>query len=135
MSQTYDPQFSHRPENKLPEVHQLAGKMSIWMRLLGTFFLLCGVGLIFTLIGVLFAWIPLWIGLILLQAAGKAERAESWENTDQLMGMLEKLRLYFLVSSALAVLLIAFVLVFIYYFRNYLDRYSTQLMDLVYLYL
>lgn len=135
MSQTYDPQFSQPPESKLPAVHQLAGKMSIWMRLLGSFFLLSGIGLIFTLIGALVAWIPLWIGLILLQAAGKAERAESWENTDQLMGMLEKLRLYFLISSALAVLLIAFVLVFIYYFRNYLDRYSTELIDMVYLYL
>ncbi len=75
-----------------------------WMRFLGAVAILYGGLLALTVIGLIVAWLPIWIGTLLFQAAGAAERAQ--ENADQecLIRSLGKLRLCFAVLGALALL-------------------------------
>ena len=46
-----------------------------WMQLLGVVSILYGVLLAITIVGLIVAWIPIWAGVVLMQAAGASSRA------------------------------------------------------------
>ena len=56
-----------------------------WMQLLGVVSILYGVLSAITVVGLIVAWIPIWAGVVLMQAAGAASRApclaNKWANT------------------------------------------------------
>ena len=46
-----------------------------WMKFLGVMSIISGVIQVITIIGILFAWLPIWTGILLFQAASAAEQA------------------------------------------------------------
>jgi hypothetical protein len=83
------------------------------MKLLGVLLIIDGVLLIFTLIGILICWLPIWLGVILFKAAGDAEAARRGVSY-QLLGFVQKINKFFLISGILA--LIAIIIWLIMFF-------------------
>jgi hypothetical protein len=50
-------------------------------------------------IGLLVAWLPIWLGILLLQTAGAIERAQQQGDAEALKLALGKLKLYFVIQA------------------------------------
>lgn len=75
-----------------------------WMKLTGIVSLIYGALTALSIIGIIFAWIPIWIGALLVQSANAIEQAYEEENKDSLLTSLEKLRTYFFLIGILTLL-------------------------------
>ncbi|MGA9855448.1 MAG: DUF5362 family protein [Gammaproteobacteria bacterium] len=92
-------------------VKELAQKMSgakFWMYLIGIVMIIGGVAEAITIVGILFAWLPIWIGVLLCMAASSLGQANMTGDMDKLQQMLGRLKLYFVVQGV--VMLIGIVL-------------------------
>jgi len=89
-------------------LRKLAGMMSAWLKFLAVANMLLGAFMVVTLIGILFAWLPIWIGVLLYQAGERASSAAKHSDSGKLVEMVDKLRLYFIINSVLTMFWLAF---------------------------
>jgi len=80
----------------------------LWMKLLGVMMMISGALQVLSIVGILWAWVPIWLGVLLFQAAGAAEEASATGRLDAAVRATDKLRLFFMIQGIL--LLIALVL-------------------------
>ena len=78
-----------------------------WMKLLGVVMIVYGALIAITVIGIVVAWLPIWIGVLLFQAATRAETAQLTGQKQALIESLDKIKLYFVIHGVL--MLIALV--------------------------
>ncbi|MBN2327343.1 MAG: hypothetical protein JXR73_09310 [Candidatus Omnitrophica bacterium] len=76
----------------------------IWLRIIGIISILSGIISIFTIIGILFCWIPIWLGVLLYQSATSIEIAQLSGSKEKFTDSLDKLRLYFLIMGIMTLL-------------------------------
>ena len=57
--------------NVMRPLHDAAG----WMKLIGTLAIIYGVLIALTIIGLIIAWLPIWLGVLLNRAANEAQAA------------------------------------------------------------
>jgi hypothetical protein len=90
-------------------MHQSKG----WLKFLGVMSILWGVcAVLFTLgIGIVFAWLPIWMGVLLYQSAELADRAYTSGDEASLVASLSKLKLYFVITGILMLIGLAFFMV------------------------
>ena len=81
----------------------------LWMKLLGVMMIISGALQVLTIIGILWAWLPIWLGVLLFQAAGAAEEASASGDLATAPRATDKLRLFFMIQGIL--MLIGLVLV------------------------
>ncbi len=75
-----------------------------WLKFLGILSIIGGILYALTLVGIIFAWLPIWLGVILNQAGSKAaEYAERGDNAS-LAALLEKLKTYFTITGILVII-------------------------------
>ena len=87
-----------------------------WMKFIGIVMIIQGVLTALTIIGILFAWLPIWLGVLLMQSASSAERAQVSGDEAAFRLSLDKLRSYFVIQGVLMIIAIAmFVLMLIFY--------------------
>ena len=58
-----------------------------------------------------FAWLPIWLGVILLQAASNATHAKLSNDPNDLAEMMGKLRMYFIIQGVLIIVGLAVVVI------------------------
>ena len=80
-----------------------------WMKLLGVMMIISGALQVLSIIGILWAWVPIWLGVLLFQAAGAAEQASATGDPAAAIRATDKLRLFFMIQGIL--MLIALVMV------------------------
>ncbi|HSH49014.1 MAG TPA: DUF5362 family protein, partial [Halomonas sp.] len=80
-----------------------------WMQLLGVMLILTGVLTAISVIGLVVAWIPVWAGVALFQAAGAAKRGYENHSEDDIKQTMAKLRTYFLISGIMTLLYVLFM--------------------------
>jgi hypothetical protein len=86
-----------------------------WMKLVGVLSILYGVLMVFTIVGIIFAWLPIWMGVLLMQSASSIEKAHATGDEAQLVVSLSKIKTYFTITGVLALLgLLMFALVFFF---------------------
>ncbi len=78
-----------------------------WMKLLGVLMIVYGVLAALTIVGILIAWLPIWAGILLLQAATAADRADREEDDGAFARSLSRLRLFFTLMGITALVLLA----------------------------
>lgn len=83
-----------------------------WMKLLGVLSIIQGVLIALSIIGLIIAWLPIWLGVLLWQGADKAERAKTSGNEADAVESLNKIKTVFTIYGVLA--LIAVVISVIY---------------------
>lgn len=83
-----------------------------WMKLLGIVSIMYGALLAITIIGLLLAWMPIWIGVLLMQSAKKAEVAYQVGDEADAIESLSKLKTMFTIYGVLTIISIAFTIVY-----------------------
>jgi len=84
-----------------------------WMRFLGVLMILYGALMIMTVVGILICWLPIWLGVCLLRAAGSAELAQTGGDKIQLMMALSRLRTFFTIQGILALIGLILAVIFL----------------------
>ncbi|MFH1688088.1 MAG: DUF5362 family protein [bacterium] len=75
-----------------------------WLKLLGVVMILQGVLTALTIVGIIFCWLPIWMGILLMQAAGSVESAQISGDKTQLVETLKRLKTYFVINGVLMLL-------------------------------
>ena len=88
-------------ENIVKEVSLPIFQAKGWLKLLGVFMIIYGIFAAITIIGIIIAWLPIWLGVLLFQAAGAAEGAQLNGDKDTLVRSLSKIKLFFVIQGIL----------------------------------
>ena len=70
-----------------------------WIKFLGVMSIIQGVVAALTIIGILFAWLPIWIGILLYQSATTMEKAYAQGDKRTFTQAMDKLKTYFLIQG------------------------------------
>jgi hypothetical protein len=82
-----------------------------WMQLLAVVSILYGVLLALTIVGLIVAWIPIWAGVVLMQAAGASSRAFQSGDALEMKHAMGKLKTYFTIFGVLMLISIILMVV------------------------
>ena len=72
-----------------------------WMKLLGVMMIIYGILIAISVVGLIIAWIPVWIGVLLFQAVSAVEQAQLGGDADAMLRAMGKLKTYFTISGVL----------------------------------
>lgn len=82
-----------------------------WMKFLGVLMIIYGVVMIFTIVGIIICWLPIWMGLLLMKTANGIEAAQAGGDKSALVTAMSKLKTFFTIQGILALIGIIFVVV------------------------
>ena len=95
-----------------------------WMKLLGVMFIIAGIIYVITIVGIIFAWLPIWIGVLLFQSASAAEEAHYTGNEHELVRSLLKLKTYFIIMGVLT--LISIIVSIMAFFFGFMGAFMSH---------
>jgi hypothetical protein len=75
-----------------------------WLKLLGIVSIIQGIITVFTIIGILIAWLPIWIGVLLYKCASTVEHAYLTGDKVTYMESLGKLKTYFIIQGIMTLI-------------------------------
>jgi hypothetical protein len=75
-----------------------------WIKFLGVVSVIQGIVVAFTLVGLIIAWLPIWIGVLLYQSASILERAHLTGDRATFSAAMAKLKTYFMIQGILTLL-------------------------------
>lgn len=75
-----------------------------WMKLVAVLSIVYGILIGLSIVGLLFAWLPIWIGIVLLQAATAIEEAEFSGEQQAMLKAMTRLKSYFTIMGVLALI-------------------------------
>jgi len=93
-----------------------AKNMAGWLKFVGIITIISGALTAISIVGIIIAWLPIWLGVLLVQAGGKAGEAQLKQDHSELIVMMDKLRLYFMIQGILIIIGLAFTLIMIFGF-------------------
>lgn len=93
----------------MSDMRIIAGQISTWLRFLSIVFIFIGALLTFTIVALPVAVVQIWLGIVLFQAAERAVQAQKTGDLAVFAALLDKMKRYFVLSSALLILSIAFI--------------------------
>ena len=103
-----------------------AQKSKGWLKFIGIMMIIGGALEALSIVGIVVAWLPIWAGVILIQAANAAESFALNSDTSKLTELASKLRLYFTIQGIFIIVNIAFVILsIILYLTLGFSWYST----------
>jgi len=70
-----------------------------WIRFLGVMNIIQGAFAVISLWGIIYAWLPIWVGVLLFQTAGAMEAAYVADDKNQLATAVAKLKTYFIIQG------------------------------------
>jgi len=77
-----------------------------WMKLLGAVLILNGIVAIFTVVGILICWLPIWLGILLFKSANLVEVTQINGDKVQLLEFLRKIKTYFAINGILMLIIL-----------------------------
>ncbi|MGP9675388.1 MULTISPECIES: DUF5362 family protein [unclassified Halomonas] len=83
-------------------------RAKLWMQLIGVMLIIGGVISAFSIIGIIVAWVPIWVGVVLMQAAKASERAFTSGDEREMKFALGKIKTYFTIFGVMTLLYILF---------------------------
>lgn len=95
-----------------------------WMKFVGIVSIVHGVLIALSIIGLVIAWLPIWMGLLLMRSANAIERAQLSGDPEALKESLAKLRTYFVV---LGVLILVGIIISAVYFTFFGAMIATMI--------
>ncbi len=75
-----------------------------WLKFFGIMNILYGIFAAVSLVGIIFAWIPIWLGVLVNSAANNVEKAYLVGDRQALLETQKKLRTYFVINAVLLLL-------------------------------
>lgn len=95
------------PADSLKELFEPLYRAKFWMQLIGVVLIIMGIFTALSIIGIVIAWIPIWAGVVLMQAAGSVDQAYSSGNTEAAATAMRRLKTYFTILGVLMLIYIA----------------------------
>ena len=124
-------QMNNEQANVIKEVSIPLYQARGWMKLLGILNIIGGVLAALSIVGIIIAWLPIWMGVILYQAGSSSEQAYFNGDKYSLGKSLNQLKLYFTINGILALIGIGmwviFFIVFMvggFAFGEFLENYD-----------
>lgn len=90
-------------------VQQNVRGMKGWLKLLGIVQIVAGILQALTIVGIIWAWLPIWMGVILNSAGNKAQEFAEKGDPQALADFTGKLKLYFIISGMVMIFSLAAV--------------------------
>lgn len=88
-----------------------------WMKFFGIIMIISGAVSALTLVGLVFAWLPIWSGVLLLKAASAATMAEATGTVEPLEDALYRIGAFFKINGIFAmVMIVIYVLLIVAFF-------------------
>lgn len=84
-----------------------------WMKLLGILLIVQGVLIALSIVGLLIAWLPIWIGVLLMKSAKKAEEAYVDGAEADAIESLARLKTIFTIYGVVTIVGIGFMILYI----------------------
>ena len=97
-----------------PMVKEIAGPLyeaKGWMKFLGVLMIIYGALMVLTIWGIIICWLPIWMGILLLNAGKGVETAFQSGNKADLTAGLGKLKTFFTIYGILALIGIVFMII------------------------
>jgi len=91
----------------LRQILQTSSTMTGWLKFLGIVNVVYGALVALSLVGIIIAWLPIWLGILLLQASQRITNARFANSEGELVGMMEKIRMYFIIQGVLIIVSLA----------------------------
>ena len=108
------------PPAAAPQETQLIQQLSIpifqargWLKFLGVLSIISGVGSALSIVGIIFAWLPIWMGVLMFQAGSSIESAGQFGDKFAFLSSMGSLKTYFILQGILALLGIVFAVTMI----------------------
>ena len=96
--------------NLVQEISQPIIQSKGWLKLLGVLSIIQGVLVALSIVGILVAWLPIWMGVVLFRAATAAETAQETGQKYAMIESLGNLRTYFTINGVIALIGVIFFL-------------------------
>ncbi|MGQ9708225.1 MAG: DUF5362 family protein [bacterium] len=90
-----------------PQVRENVRGMKGWLKFLGIVQIVAGIFQAITIIGILFAWLLIWLGIILNSAGNKAQEYAEKGEPQALTDFTNKLKLYFIINGIMMIISLA----------------------------
>jgi hypothetical protein len=116
-------------DSSMNDILKISSSMNGWLKFLGIINIVSGAFTALSIVGIIFAWLPIWLGVLLLQAGGQITNAKLHNDSKELVKMMEKLRLYFILQGIIFIVMIAFVLMGMVFMGGFLSQISNVLQD------
>lgn len=75
-----------------------------WLKFLGVLSIIGGVGQALSIVGILFAWLPIWMGVLMFQAGSSIESAGQFGDKFAFLRSMGSLKTYFVLQGVLTLL-------------------------------
>lgn len=90
------------------DIRRTAAEMAGWLKFVGIVNIISGALVALSLFGIVIAWIPIWMGVLLFQAGSSATSAQAGQRTDDLVNLVKRLKTYFIINGVLVIVGVAF---------------------------
>lgn len=81
-----------------------------WMKFLGVVMIVQGVMTALTIVGIIFCWLPIWLGVLLFKSASAVETAYIGGSKVDLIMSMQRLKTYFVINGVLMLLTVLAVI-------------------------
>ena len=83
----------------LTDMAAIGENMVGWLKFLGVMSIISGVMIALSIVGILIAWLPIWLGVLLFQAGNQITEARVSRNFYHLVEMMRKFKMYFMIQG------------------------------------
>ena len=84
-----------------------------WMQFLGVLSIIAGALQALTIIGIVVAWLPIWMGILLYQSASAIDEARESGRKDAMLNSLGRIKTYFTIMGVLTLIWIVLGIIFV----------------------
>jgi low temperature requirement protein LtrA len=95
----------------MERVYEELSRASGWMKAMGILSIVGGILSAITIVGIIYAWLPIWMGVIVYQAGKSAQMASANKDETKLMEVVSKIRLFFVISVIVGIVAYAIVII------------------------
>lgn len=104
---TPTPQASTPGSDIVSDMGKTAYEMAGWLKFVGIVNIISGALTALSLFGIIVAWIPIWMGVLLFQSGSSAVNAQTGQRADELLNMVKRLKTYFIINGVLIIVMLA----------------------------
>jgi len=94
------PQDSRMIQELSAPIYQARG----WLKFLGVLSIIGGVGQVLSVVGILVAWLPIWMGVLMFQAGSSIDSAAQFGDRFAFLRSLGSLKTYFVLQGVLTLI-------------------------------
>ncbi|MCS2608807.1 DUF5362 domain-containing protein [Halomonas dongshanensis] len=90
-------------------------RAKFWIQLNGIMLILAGILIAISIVGILIAWLPIWVGVVLMQAAKSIDKVYHSGDEREMRFALSKIKTYFTIFGVMILLQLLFMVIMMFW--------------------